>query len=85
MYENTDNVDNFDPAQVVASAADDWGEPLETYSEVSTVQAVDSEMLADIRNDISTIKDISLLIFVAILLVFIFRFLFGQLASWFSC
>lgn len=85
MYEN-DVYTDFDPSEVVVKATDDWStNTLETYSEVSTAQELPTDILLDIRNDISTIKNISLLIFVAILLIFIFRFLFGQLSAWFSC
>lgn len=85
MYEN-DVYTDFDPSEVVAFTTDDWSiNTLETYSEVSAEQELPTDVLLDIRNDISTIKNISLLIFVAILLIFIFRFLFGQLSAWFSC
>lgn len=85
MYEN-DVYTDFDPSEVVVKATDDWStNTLETYSEVSTAQELPTDILLDIRNDIATIKNISLLIFVAILLIFIFRFLFGQLSAWFSC
>lgn len=85
MYEN-DVYTDFDPSEVVVKATDDWStNTLETYSEVSTAQELPTDILLDIRNDIATIKNISLLIFVAMLLIFIFRFLFGQLSAWFSC
>ena len=86
MYEN-DVYTDFDPSEVAVKASDDWlnTNALETYSEVSTAQELPTDILLDIRNDIATIKNISLLIFVAMLLIFIFRFLFGQLSAWFSC
>ena len=85
MYENDVYTENFDPSEVAIKVTDDWENTLEPYSEVSTAQELPTDILLDIRNDIATIKNISLLIFVAMLLIFIFRFLFGQLSAWFSC
>lgn len=80
MNENEATLFTFDPSEVVATASDDWGE---TYSEVSAESP--DEILTDIYNEMKVCESIMLLIFVAILTIFAFRFLFGEFKAWFSC
>lgn len=80
MYEET-NETTFDPSEVVIKSSD--GDTADEVMSVVGTPEVYNELQA-IHNEVRTIREISLLVFVAILLVFIFKFLFGQLSAWFS-
>lgn len=78
MYEE-EILSSLDPSEVVIKASD----ASETFAEVSSESSILSE-LEQIHGEITTIREVSLLLFVSFLLVFIFKFLFGQLSAWFS-
>lgn len=71
MYEETTNSTVTEVATTVNS---------DIYEEVRQI----NESLNGMSGQIDTLCSILLLIFVTILLIFVFRFLFGNLMSWFG-
>lgn len=77
MYEE-EIYSSIDTSEVVKSS-----DASESFSEVSADDSILSE-LQGIHSELTIIRECSLLLFVSFLLVFIFKFLFGQLSAWFS-